>query len=136
MAYASFLISDPFLCPFSDRVTAVSIAAVVSCRFVIYEDETEAAELTYRTAGVYCYDSSLKEKVQNFFLGSVAMFVRFAATFTVILGAFAVFLVWKGIKKPHGKCMYNGLPGVLVRPRYVLHAVPAPSRLLLELQGV
>lgn len=113
MAYASFLIFDPFLCPFSDRVTAVSIAALVSCRFVIYEDETEAAELTYRTAGVYCYDSSLKEKVQNFFLGSVAMFVRFAATFTVILGAFAVFLVWKGIKKPHGKYMYKSL-GCLV----------------------
>ena len=98
---------------FLPSLLAVSIAALVSCRFVIYEDDTEAAELTYRTAGVYCYDSSLKEKVQNFFLGSIAMFVRFAATFTVILGFFATFLVWKGIKKPHGKCMYKSL-GCLV----------------------
>jgi len=103
----------PFL--FITLAFGLSIAALVSCRFVIYEEDPDdpTAELVYRTAGVYCYEASLKEFVQNIFLGSIHTFVQVIGTGTAVLGAFATFLVWKGIKKAHGKCMYKTL-GCLV----------------------
>ena len=89
----------------------LSVLALASCQFVLYDDPEEACDVNpcTRTSGIYCYDSSLREKVQNFFIGTIQKFVQVIGTGTAILGGIATLLLFKAIKKPHGKCMFKVL---------------------------
>lgn len=88
---------------------ALSVLALASCEFVIYDDPNEECDVNpcTRTSGIYCYDSSLREKIQNFFIGTIQKFVQVIGTGTAILGGIATLLLWKAIKKSHGKCMFK-----------------------------
>jgi hypothetical protein len=88
---------------------SLSVLALASCEFVIYNDPSDVcdANVCTRTSGIYCYDSSLKEKIQNFFIGTIQKFVQVVGTGTAILGGIATVLLFKAIKQPHGKCMFR-----------------------------
>lgn len=86
---------------------ALSVLALASCQFVVYDDPNCDVNPCTRTSGIYCYDSSLKEKIQNFFIGTIQKFVQVIGTGTAILGGIATLLLWKALKKPHGRCMFK-----------------------------
>lgn len=86
---------------------ALSVLSLASCQFVIYYDPECDANPCTRTSGIYCYDSSLKEKIQNLFIGTIQKFVQVIGTGTAILGGIATLMLWKALKKPHGRCMFK-----------------------------